>query len=182
MRGAQSLAADTVEIVQDIEKFYTAHGDVLDNMPDVRDAVARLSKDMQSVYDRCLPILQHANSLERGLRRTLFKIELWRNRKEVESNIRNLREQADKCYRHFTRHIQLGTAVAIGELKGAVSEGFSATTSTVQLWPGKIHPVFTPADSVGYLGRRAPKTRRTGMVLVFRVYRNKCKVLEPLGK
>ncbi|KAF4610121.1 hypothetical protein D9613_010400 [Agrocybe pediades] len=135
MRAAASLTEDILEIVQDIEKFYTARGDVLDNMPDVRDAVARLSKDMQSLYDQCLPILQLANSSERRLRRTLFKIEQWRSRKEVESNIRNLREQANKCYRRFTRHTQLGTAVAIGELKGAVSE-VSATTrqlSTLQV-------------------------------------------------
>ncbi|KAF4610295.1 hypothetical protein D9613_010359 [Agrocybe pediades] len=136
MRAAESLAADTLEIVQDIEKFYIARGDVLDTLPDVGDAVARLSRDMQFVSAQCLPILQLANSPERGLRKTLFKIEQWRNRKEVESNIRNLREQANKCYRRFTRHAQLGTAVAIGELKGAVSEGFSATTrqlSTLQL-------------------------------------------------
>ncbi|KAF4609890.1 hypothetical protein D9613_010389 [Agrocybe pediades] len=128
MQAAESLAADTLEIVQDIEKFYIERGDVLDNLRDVRDAVARLSKDMKSVYDQCLPILQLANSPEGGLRRTLFKIEQWRSRKEVESNIRNLREQANKCYRRFTRQTQLGTAVAIGEMKGAVSEGFSATT------------------------------------------------------
>ncbi|KAF9542124.1 hypothetical protein CPC08DRAFT_730685 [Agrocybe pediades] len=119
MRAAESLVADTLEIVQDIEKFYIARGDVLDTLPDVRDAIRRLSK--------CLPILQLANSPERGLRRTLFKIELWRSRK-VESDIRNLREQANKCYCRFTRHAQLGTAVAIGELKGTVSEGFSVTT------------------------------------------------------
>ncbi|KAF4609966.1 hypothetical protein D9613_010374 [Agrocybe pediades] len=129
MCAAESLAADTLEIVQDIENFYLARGDVLDTLPDVHDAVARLSRDLQSVYDRCLPILKLANSSEKGLRRTLFKIELWRSRKEVESNIRNLREQANKCYRRFTRHAQLGTAVAIGELKGAVSEGFSAMAS-----------------------------------------------------
>ncbi|KAF4609968.1 hypothetical protein D9613_010372 [Agrocybe pediades] len=128
MRAAESLATDTLEIVQDIQNFYIARGDVLDNLPDVRDAIGTLSKDMQSVYDRCLPILQLGNSPERGLRRTLFKIELWRSRKEVELNIRNLREQANKCYRHFTKHTQLGTVVAIGELKDAVSEGFSATT------------------------------------------------------
>ncbi|KAF4610199.1 hypothetical protein D9613_010361 [Agrocybe pediades] len=136
MRTAESLAADTVEIVQDIEKFYIARGDILDNLPDVRHAVARLSRDMQSVYDQCLPILHLANSPERGLRRALLKIEQWRNRKEVESNVRNLRDQANKCYRRFTRHTQLGTAVAIGELKASVSEGFSATTrqlSTLQV-------------------------------------------------
>ncbi|KAF9542897.1 hypothetical protein CPC08DRAFT_801500 [Agrocybe pediades] len=120
MHAAESLAADTLEIVQDIENFYIARGDTLDNLPDVRDAIGRLSKDMQSVYDRCLPMLQHANSPERGLRRTLFKVELWRNSKEVESNIRNLRDNANKCYRRFTRHTQLGTAVAIGELKDLV--------------------------------------------------------------
>ncbi|KAF4610112.1 hypothetical protein D9613_010425 [Agrocybe pediades] len=125
MRAAESLAADTFEIMQDIEKFYIERGDVLDNLPDVRDVVARLSRDMQSVYDQCLPILQLGNSPERGLRRTLFKIEQWRSRK-VESDIRNLREQANKCYRRFTRCAQLGTAVAMGELKCAVSEGFSS--------------------------------------------------------
>ncbi|KAF9553168.1 hypothetical protein CPC08DRAFT_244094 [Agrocybe pediades] len=130
MRAAESLAADTREIVQDIEEFYIARGDVLDNLLDVRDAVARLSRDMQSVYDQCLPILQLGNSPESGLRRTLFKIEQWRTRKAVESNIRNLREQANKCYRRFTRHAQLGTAVAIGELKVAVSE---VSTTTRQL-------------------------------------------------
>ncbi|KAF4610196.1 hypothetical protein D9613_010366 [Agrocybe pediades] len=135
MRAAESVAADTLEIVQDLESFYVARGDVLDNLSDVRDAVARLSRDMQSVHDQCLPILQLGTSPERGLRRTLFKIEQWRSSK-VESDIRNLREQANKCYRRFTRHIQLGAAVAIGELKGAVSEGFSATSrqlSTLQV-------------------------------------------------
>ncbi|KAF9544029.1 hypothetical protein CPC08DRAFT_770130 [Agrocybe pediades] len=135
MHAAESVAADTLEIVQDLESFYVARGDVLDNLPDVRDAVARLSRDMQSVHDQCLPILQLGTSPERGLRRTLFKIEQWRSSK-VESDIRNLREQANKCYRRFTRHIQLGAAVAIGELKGAVSEGFSATSrqlSTLQV-------------------------------------------------
>ncbi|KAF4610087.1 hypothetical protein D9613_010444 [Agrocybe pediades] len=127
MRAAESLSADTLEIVKDIEAFYVAHGDVLDNLPDVRDAVARLSRDMHSVHYQCLPILEAGNYPERGLRRTLFKIELWRSRKEVESNIRNLREQANKCYRHFMRRTQLGTAVAVGELKNAVSE-VSATT------------------------------------------------------
>ncbi|KAF9537861.1 hypothetical protein CPC08DRAFT_824682 [Agrocybe pediades] len=129
MRAAELLAADTLETVQDIEKFYIERGDVLDNLPDVRNAVARLSRDMQSVYDQCLPILQLGNSPERGLRSTLkFKIERWWSRKEVEFNIRNLREQANECYRRFKRHAQLGTAVAIGELKGTVSEGFSAIT------------------------------------------------------
>ncbi|KAF4609889.1 hypothetical protein D9613_010383 [Agrocybe pediades] len=132
MRAAASLAEDTLEIVQDLESFYSARGDLLDNLPDVRDAIARLSRDMQSVYDQCLPILQLGNSQERGLRRTLFKIEQWRSRK-VESDIRNLREQANKCYRRFTRHTQLGTAVALGELKGAVSEGFSATTRQLSI-------------------------------------------------
>ncbi|KAF9567200.1 hypothetical protein CPC08DRAFT_758491 [Agrocybe pediades] len=127
MRAAESLAADTLEIVQDLERFYVAREGVLDNLSDVRNAVAILSRDMQSVYDQCLPILQLGNSPERGIRRTLFKIEQWRRRKEVESNIRNLREQANKCYRRFTRRAQLGTAVAIGELKCAVSEGFSST-------------------------------------------------------
>ncbi|KAF9553162.1 hypothetical protein CPC08DRAFT_243943 [Agrocybe pediades] len=127
MRAAESLAADTLEIVQDIENFYISRGDVLDNFPDVRDAVARLSKDMQSVNDECLPILQLRNSPERGLRRTLFKIEQWRNRKAVESNIRNLREQANKCHSRFTRYTQLGTVVAIGELKSTVS-AVTATT------------------------------------------------------
>ncbi|KAF9543797.1 hypothetical protein CPC08DRAFT_730394 [Agrocybe pediades] len=121
MRAAESLAEDTLEIVQDLESFYSARGDLLDNLPDVRDAVARLSRDMQSVYDQCLPILQLGNSQEGGLRRTLFKIEQWRSRK-VESDIRNLREQANKCHRRFMRHTQLGTVIAIGELKGAVSE------------------------------------------------------------
>ncbi|KAF9567207.1 hypothetical protein CPC08DRAFT_758497 [Agrocybe pediades] len=127
MRAAESLAEDTLETVQDIEKFYIERGDVLDNLPDVRNAVARLSRDMQSVYDQCLPILQLGNSPESGLRRTLFKIEQWRSRK-VESDIRDLREQANKCYRRFTRHAQLGTAVSIGELKCVVSEGFSGIT------------------------------------------------------
>ncbi|KAF9553156.1 hypothetical protein CPC08DRAFT_767742 [Agrocybe pediades] len=122
MRAAESLAADTLDIVQAIENFYIARGDVLNNLPDVRDAVERLSKDMQSVYDQCLPILQSASSPERGLRRTLLMIQLWRGRKEVESNIHNLREKANKCYRRFTRDTQLGTVVAIGELKSAVSE------------------------------------------------------------
>ncbi|KAF4610117.1 hypothetical protein D9613_010396 [Agrocybe pediades] len=128
MRAAESLAEDTLEIVQDIEKFYIERGDLLDNLPDVRDAVMRLSKDMRSVYDQCHPILQLANSLESRLRRTLFKCKQWWSREEVESNIRSLREQANKCYRRFKRHTQLGTVVAIGELKGAVSEGFSAIT------------------------------------------------------
>ncbi|KAF9553155.1 hypothetical protein CPC08DRAFT_243662 [Agrocybe pediades] len=127
MRAAESLAADTLDIVQAIENFYIARGDVLNNLPDVRDAVERLSKDMQSVYKQCLPILQLANSSERGLRRTLLKVELWRSRKAIELNIRNLREQANKCYRRFTRDTQLGAVVAIGELKSAVSE-VSATT------------------------------------------------------
>ncbi|KAF4610093.1 hypothetical protein D9613_010442 [Agrocybe pediades] len=126
MRVAESLTADTLEIVQDIEKFYIAHGAVLDNLPDIRDAVARFSNDMQSVYDQCLPILRLGSSPESGLRKTLLKIEMWRSRKEVESKIRNLREQANMCYRRFTRHTQLGTVVAIGELKDAVSEGFSS--------------------------------------------------------
>ncbi|KAF4609855.1 hypothetical protein D9613_010435 [Agrocybe pediades] len=97
--------------------------------------------DMQSVYKQCLPILQLANSSARGLRRTLLKVELWRSRKEVESNVRNLREQANKCYRRFTRHTQLGTAVAIAELKGAVSEGFSSPIrklSTLQVWDENV--------------------------------------------
>ncbi|KAF9567227.1 hypothetical protein CPC08DRAFT_43601 [Agrocybe pediades] len=133
MRGAASLAEDTLEIVQDIEIFYTARGDVLDNIPDVRDAVARLSRDMKSVYDQCLPILQLANSPEKGFRKTLFKIEQWRSRKEVESNIRNLREQANKCYRRFTRHAQLGTAVAIAELKRTVHEVSARQLSDLQV-------------------------------------------------
>ncbi|KAF4609862.1 hypothetical protein D9613_010382 [Agrocybe pediades] len=127
MRAAESLAEDTLKILQDIENFYIARGATLDDLPDVRDAVARLSRDMRYVYEQCLPILQLGNSPERGLRRTLFKIEQWRSRK-VESDIRNLREEANKCYRRFTRHTQLGTAVAIGELKCAVSEGFSGIT------------------------------------------------------
>ncbi|KAF4623605.1 hypothetical protein D9613_002360 [Agrocybe pediades] len=171
MQAAESLAADTLEIVQDIEKFYIARGDVLDNLPDVRDAIARLSKDMQSVYNRCLPILQLANSSElRGLRRTLFKIELWRSRKEVESNVRNLREQANKCYRRFTRHAQLGTAVAIGELKGTVSEGFLATSRQLSALQISDENVLAFMDSSRTVLSTLPPDVMLSEDLVFKLY------------
>ncbi|KAF4610107.1 hypothetical protein D9613_010422 [Agrocybe pediades] len=126
MRHAQSLAAETLEIVQDLDKYYQSHRGALDNMPEVRDAVVALSKDMRSVYNKCSPFFQIEPS-QTGLRQTIVLIDLWLKRKELELNIRNLKEQANRCYRRFTRHAQLGTVVAIGELKGAVSEGFSAT-------------------------------------------------------
>ncbi|KAF4609853.1 hypothetical protein D9613_010433 [Agrocybe pediades] len=127
MRAAESLAAETLEIVQDLEKFYKAHGEVLDNMPDVRKAVTNLLIDMQSVYDKCLPIFQLPIPPQTRLRRTVSRIELWMNRKGLESDVRDLRDKANNCYRRFMRHTQLGTAVAVGELRGVLSEGFSST-------------------------------------------------------
>ncbi|KAF9554040.1 hypothetical protein CPC08DRAFT_727450 [Agrocybe pediades] len=127
MRLAQSLAADTLEIVQDLDKYYQSHRNALDKMPEVRDAVVALTKDMKSVYDKCLPFFQLETSPPKGIRKTILLIELWMKRKELESNIRNLKEQANKCYRRFTTHTQLGTVVAIGELKDAVADGFSST-------------------------------------------------------
>ncbi|KAF4610193.1 hypothetical protein D9613_010369 [Agrocybe pediades] len=169
MHAAESLAADTLEIVQDLESFYVARGDVLDNLPDVRDAVARLSRDMQSVHDQCLPILQLGTSPERGLRRTLFKIEQWRSSK-VESDIRNLREQANKCYRRFTRHIQLGAAVAIGELKGAVSEGFSATSRQLSALQASDENVLAFMGSTPAVLSTLPPGVMLSEDLVFKLY------------
>ncbi|KAF4609982.1 hypothetical protein D9613_010354 [Agrocybe pediades] len=158
MRIAHSLAAETLEIVQDLDKYYQSHRDALDKMPEVRDAVIALSKDMKSVHDKCLPFFQVETSPPKGLRKTILLIELWMKRKELESNICDLKEQANRCYRRFTvcttldvttksgpdehrafafqTHTQLGTVIAIGELKGAVTEGFVATgrqLSTLQV-------------------------------------------------
>ncbi|KAF9554041.1 hypothetical protein CPC08DRAFT_767051 [Agrocybe pediades] len=105
-------------------------------MPEVRDAVVALSKDMKSVHDQCLPFFQIETFSQTGLRRTIMLIELWLKRKELESNIRSLKEQANRYFRRFTRHAQLGAVAAIGEIKNAITEGFAATgrqLSTLQV-------------------------------------------------
>ncbi|KAF9537535.1 hypothetical protein CPC08DRAFT_771275, partial [Agrocybe pediades] len=123
MRAAQSLAEDTLEIVQDIEKFYIERGDVLDNLPEVRDAVARLlSLSMTNVR---VSLYYNLETLRKAGYGGLCSRSNSGGARKVELDIRNIREQANKCYRRFTRRAQLGTAVAMGELKCAVSEGFS---------------------------------------------------------
>jgi len=42
MHEAKCLAAETLEIVQDLEEFYAGHKSILDDAPDLRGAVATL--------------------------------------------------------------------------------------------------------------------------------------------
>jgi len=42
MRAAELLAAETLEITINLKEFYDSHAEVLNNAPDMRDAVLRL--------------------------------------------------------------------------------------------------------------------------------------------
>jgi len=44
MREAETLATETLEIVQDLKEFHAGHQSILDNAPDLRGAVTSLLK------------------------------------------------------------------------------------------------------------------------------------------
>ncbi|KAF4619722.1 hypothetical protein D9613_004940 [Agrocybe pediades] len=117
LQDAKTLAIETLEIAQDLEKFYQIHRDNLENLADVRDAILCLLRDMKLVYNSCLPVFEDLSPPETKFRKMMSRLELWKSRKALEKRIGNLRDQAKKCYRQFMIRTQLGMAVAVAELK-----------------------------------------------------------------
>ncbi|KAF4610111.1 hypothetical protein D9613_010426 [Agrocybe pediades] len=116
LEDAQVLAFETLEIVQDLEKFYRLHEDTLNNSADVQGATLCLLRDMKSIYKSCLPIFENAAPSGTKFRKMRSGFELWRNRKVLEKRTGSLRDQAKKCYRQFMMRTQLGMAVAVADL------------------------------------------------------------------
>ncbi|KAF4610106.1 hypothetical protein D9613_010423 [Agrocybe pediades] len=117
-QDAQTLAVETLEIAQDLEKFHRLHKNTLDDITDVRDAILCLLREMHLVYNSCLPIFENFKTPSGPtFRKMMSTLELWRRRKVLKKRIGNLREQAKKCQRQFMMRTQLGVAVAVAELR-----------------------------------------------------------------
>jgi len=59
-------------------------------------------RDMKSVHEKCLPILDTGGASKNKLQKFKYTLDTWKKRKEVERQIRKLKDQANKCYRRFT--------------------------------------------------------------------------------
>jgi len=59
-------------------------------------------RGMKSVYEECLPILDTGPTSKNKLQKFKYTLDTWTKRKEVERQIRKLKDQANKCYRRFT--------------------------------------------------------------------------------
>ncbi|KAF9567225.1 hypothetical protein CPC08DRAFT_814417 [Agrocybe pediades] len=116
LEDVQTMAIETLEIAQDLEKFYRLHEHTLNNSADVRDAILCLLRDMKVVYNGCLAIFENLAPSQTKFRKMMSRLELWRSRKALEKRIGNLRDQGKKCYRQFMMRTQLGMAVAVADL------------------------------------------------------------------
>ena len=59
-------------------------------------------RDMKLVYEECLPILDAGCTSKTKLQKLKYTFDTWKKRKEVEKQIRKLKDEANKCYRRFT--------------------------------------------------------------------------------
>ncbi|KDR73170.1 hypothetical protein GALMADRAFT_142312 [Galerina marginata CBS 339.88] len=114
-QNAQTLSAEVLKTVQQLQNFCKEHYEILNDSNDMKRALIDLIKDMKSVYDGCCELLPPM--LGTNISKLKLTLGAWKNRNKVESNIRELKNRVNTCHMQFMMFAIMRVEKGVRELK-----------------------------------------------------------------
>ncbi|KAF8961142.1 hypothetical protein BDZ97DRAFT_1225851 [Flammula alnicola] len=131
LRNVQELAGEIVGTLQQLWEFCDRHYAVLNASDEMKAALRKLRKDMDSVYASCCKLIPPSS--EKLVGRVKIAFYSFKNRNRVEELITKLRNHVNKCREQFMLFALMRIEVSLAALRHSNAEGLSMVRREISM-------------------------------------------------